>query len=132
MLELHEVVELLLPERKLGSKAAVVGRVVGWREQRQHEWLGRAAKDAVKRVIVSGRNRVVLVIVAAGARDRQSHQPARHHVDPVVDDVVNVPHEVRTDRQEPQRGKLRRSHFCSVSPLCPTRRVTARVTIVIQ
>jgi hypothetical protein len=52
--------------------------------------LGRGGEDAVERVIVLDRDRVELVVVAAGARDRQAQEGARDDVDPVVDDVVLV------------------------------------------
>ena len=63
----------------------------------------RTAEDAVERVVVVGRDRVELVVVAAGAGDRQAHQAAGDDVDPVVDDVVRVVHEAPAERQEAHR-----------------------------
>ncbi len=68
---------------------------------RDHRLAG-AGQDAVERVIVAGRDRVELVVVAAGAGDRQAHQPPADHVDPVVDHVVEVAHEPAAQRQEAQ------------------------------
>ena len=65
--------------------------------------LDRAGEDAVERVIVVGRDRVELVVVAAGAGDRQAEQAAADDVDPVVDDLVLVVEEPAADGQEPQR-----------------------------
>ena len=73
------------------------------RPERRDGRLVRAGEDAVQRVVVGRRDRVELVVVAAGARDGQPHQPARHHVDPVVDDVVRVVEEPPAERQEAHR-----------------------------
>ena len=59
--------------------------------------LGRAGEDAVKRVVVFGRDRVVLVVVAAGAGDRQPQKTAGDDVDPVVDDVILIEQEPPAD-----------------------------------
>ena len=50
-------------------------------------------KDAGKRVVVLGADRVEFMVVAAGALDRQAHQSPEGRVDPIVDDIV-------LDRQE--------------------------------
>ena len=52
-----------------------------------------ALKDAGKRVVVLGADRVEFMVVAAGALDRQTHQSPEGRVDPIVDDIV-------LDRQE--------------------------------
>ena len=44
----------------------------------------RVQEDAGQRVVVLGRNRIVLVIVAAGAADGQAEEAARHDVDAIV------------------------------------------------
>ena len=49
---------------------------------------GRAGEYAVQCVVVGRADRIELVIVAAGARDREAHHAARDDVDAVVDDVV--------------------------------------------
>ena len=46
-----------------------------------------AAKDAGHRVVVPGRDRVKLVVVAAGARDGQAEERPGRHVDLLIDDV---------------------------------------------
>ena len=52
-----------------------------------------ALKDAGKRVVVSGADRVEFMVMATGALDRQTHKPPKGRVDSIVDDVV-------LDRQE--------------------------------
>ena len=42
------------------------------------------------------------MIVAARARDRQSHEPTRHYVDLVVEHVVQVIHKTLPNRQKPE------------------------------
>jgi hypothetical protein len=44
----------------------------------------RAGEDAGQRVVVLGRNRVELVVVAAGTRDGQPQKTPREGVDPVI------------------------------------------------
>ena len=85
-------------------KRLILGRLLRRRDQRQ---LGRgrtAREHAVQRVIVVGRNRVVLVVVAAGAGDRQAQQAAGRRVDLVVDVVVVVV-ELAARRQKAERGQ---------------------------
>ena len=55
-------------------------------------------EDAGQRVVVGGGNRIVLVIVAAGARYRQSQKTARDHVDTVVARIRNALRFVDADR----------------------------------
>ena len=59
----------------------------------------------MERVIVVGWNRVVLVVVAAGAGDRQSQQTAANDVDAVVDDLVLVQQEPPPDGQKAHGGQ---------------------------
>ena len=72
-------------------------RVAGLFEPGQLVGLDRAGEDAVERVVVLGGDRVELVVVAAGAGDRQAEQAAADDVDPVVDDVVLVVQEPPAD-----------------------------------
>src|SRR5262249_34322084 len=48
----------------------------------------RAEENAGKTVIVFGRNRVELVIMAAGASERQSEERPADHIDLIVGDIV--------------------------------------------
>ena len=52
-----------------------------------------ALKDAGKRVVVSGADRVEFMVMATGALDRQTHKSPEGRVDSIVDNVV-------LDRQE--------------------------------
>ena len=90
-----EVASALSPR---GRRRAISGQLGG---------LDRAGEDAVERVIVLGRDRVELVVVAAGAGDGQAEQAAGDDVDPVVDDLVLVVEEPPADGQEPQRRQRR-------------------------
>src|SRR5262249_33013986 len=64
----------------------------------------RAAKDTVQRIVVGLRDRIVLMIVAAGACDGEPQEASRDDVDTVVENVVRVAPEVPADRQKPARG----------------------------
>ena len=48
------------------------------------------------------------MIMAARARDRQPEEATSDHVDPVVDDVVGISHEMHPDGQEPHRAQRAR------------------------
>ena len=63
-------------------------RGVRWRDHRLVGRFDRAGEDAVQRVVVGGRNRIELVIVAARAGDRQPEERLRRDIDPIVDDVA--------------------------------------------
>ena len=71
-------------------------------------------EHAGERVVVLRRDRVVLVVVAAGAADRQPEEAARHHVDAIVplvrardfDGAVVV--EPGSEPEEPERGQRAR------------------------
>ena len=88
--------ELALEVEELGARFRGVDRGQVGR-------LDRAGEDAVERVVVVGRDRVELVVVAAGAGDREAEQAAGHDVDPVVEDVLLVVEEPPADRQEAER-----------------------------
>ncbi len=88
-------------ERTLRIRSILVG-------DRGDEPLGAVAEDAVESVVIGRGDRVVFMIVAAGARDRQPERAARDHVNPIVDDVVRHPEEPPTEGQEPHRGQIGR------------------------
>ncbi len=81
---------ILLQLFELLFKGKVGGGSLRRADQGQIFRLGRAGKDAVQRVVIFGRDRIVLGVVTAGAGDGQAHEAATDHVDAVVDDVVNV------------------------------------------
>ncbi len=66
-----------------------------------------AGDDAGQGVVILGRDRVVLVVVAAGAGHRHRQKGAARHVDLIVNHVIaELPgvlcvHSLRADRQEP-------------------------------
>ena len=78
-----------LPRRKTYGSYGVVGIDQLGRRIVVRLFL-RAGEHAVQRVVVGRGDRIELVIVAAGARDREPHHAAGHDVDAVVDDVVLV------------------------------------------
>ena len=86
----YEILQRLQPLFHLGierpSFLRVGGGPVGGRQGGFH----RAAEHPVKRVIVGRGDGVVLVVVATGAANGQSHQAARGHVYAVVENVVDV------------------------------------------
>ena len=63
-------------------------------------------EHAVERVVVGRRNRIELVIVAAGAGDGQPHQAAGHDVDAIVVDVERVVEEPAAEREEAHRRRV--------------------------
>ena len=65
-----------------------------------------AAEDAVQRVVILRGDGIEFVIVAARARAGEAHQPFRHDINAVVEDVVEVPHETLADGEETERGEL--------------------------
>src|SRR5579885_2644567 len=92
--------------RACNSLAKAAYSLVGGGSANNGGTVGSAAGEhAVQCVVVPHRNRVELVVVAAGAADRQAEQAAADHVDAVVDDVVGVVHEAPAQRQEAQRGQ---------------------------
>ena len=78
------VVLLFLAQRLLD------GLDLGLRNERQLDIFG-AGEYARQRVVIDGRDRIVLVIVAAGAGDGQSEEAAGQRVDPVGNLVHSVP-----------------------------------------
>ena len=87
-----------------------IGRGLKRRLQRRFRC---AAKHAVQRIIIRRRNGVVLVVVTARARNGQPHQPARRHVDAVIENVVDVPRKPRAEREKAE-GRQRRFIFAEV------------------
>ena len=63
----------------------------------------RAGEHAVKAVIVPLPDRVVFMVVAAGAGHRQAQKPARGRINLVVNLVVGIAVENPAQRQETQR-----------------------------
>ena len=105
MLGRQEVAQLLLPRAKFLDKLRVSRRLWWIDGFGRYRRLSRTGQYAVERIIVLGGNRIELVVVAPGTSDRQAHETAANDVDPIIDHVVNVAHEPRTDRQKPQRGQ---------------------------
>ena len=68
-----------------------LSKLLGLRLQVSRDFLAEidaALEDAGEGVIVLCADRVVFVIMASGALDRQSHQAAKSRVDAIIDDVV--------------------------------------------
>ena len=107
MLGVGQRVERLLSLLQLTLESVVARRVGRIADQRQLAGLVAAGEDAVQRVVIFAENRVVFVIVTAGAADRQPQQPPRHHVDLIVDVVVFV-RVFPPYRQEAHRRQIRR------------------------
>ena len=64
------------------------------------------AKHAIERVVIRLRNRIELVIVAAGTATVSPIRPRDHHIDAIVDDVVRVVHEVAADVRNPSAASV--------------------------
>ena len=70
-----------------------------------------AIKDPRQRIIIGGRNRIELVVVAAGASDRQTQKRARRDIELIVDNVgqhlffVGIAVAPRPDRQKSGRNR---------------------------
>ena len=110
-------------------------RIVGLVGIHQQQWrrlvlrFVRTGEHPVQRIVVGGRYRVVLVVMAAGTRDGQPHQAAAHHVDPIVDDVVPVVDETPSQRQEARRrfgGRIVQTVCCQ---LCQDEPVVGHVLV---
>ena len=102
----HEVGPFLLQAGELGLE---LHRLLGRREGLQQRFLLRllgGAEDRVQRVVLARRDRVELVVVAAGAGHGQALHPAHHDIDAVVDDVVLVVQEAAPQRQVAERGEV--------------------------
>ena len=93
---LHLVLSLPL----LGEVSGVLRRIGLCAEQGFLRWLLAGGEDAVEAIILSSRDGVVFVIVAAGALDGQAHRATRHDVDAVVNDVGGVVQEAAAQREE--------------------------------
>ena len=96
------------------QKNVRIERLVLFRERHRHQRfrfvplrLAGTAEDAVQRVVIGRRNRVVLVVVTASTADGQGHRPSADDVDAIVDDVVDVVQKPPTKRQESQRRQVR-------------------------
>src|SRR5690606_28777869 len=72
----HEILVSLLPPCELLLEFRVSLRLLGLRDERQIVRLDRVLEDVVERVVVGSRARLVLVVVAAGALDREAHEAA--------------------------------------------------------
>ena len=109
-----ELLERLLPFLQLLLVGLVLlGQL--WRRIQAHGLFARAEEDAVERVVVGGWDRVELVVVAAGAGEREAHHASRHRVEPVVDDVVDVVDEAPADGEEAHRREV--ALFVSKHPI---------------
>ena len=71
-----------------------------------HEPIDAVLENAVQRVVVTGRDRVVLVVVTAGAGHGETEHAPGDHVDTVVDDVGSVAEKPPAEREK--------SHRCEV------------------
>src|SRR5207247_534055 len=82
---------------------------------------GRAGEDAGQRIIIPCRNGIKLVVVAAGATDRQTEKGARRHIDLLVHDVhlqLSFPRlekELRSQHEKPRRDELLVALFIAVA-----------------
>ena len=99
--------ELLLPLGKAGLKRSDLV-VAGCCRRRcgadPQQLFGAAGEHPVEGVVVVGGDGVVLMVVAAGAGDREPHRGAGHRVDAVVDDVVGDAEEATAEGEEAHRG----------------------------
>ena len=93
MLSLKELLQLLLFLLELLLENDKSLRSFGSLDRLRQLRFHGAGKHSVKRIVIARRDRIELVIVAAGASNRQTHQTAGRHVNAVVDDVVDVVHE---------------------------------------
>ena len=100
----HAVVQLLLTHSQLVRKY-VVFRAPGRRLANLRQAFRAVEKDAVQRVIVFGRNRIVFVVVAASTTDCEPQHSATDHVDTVVDDVMRDAQKSATEREVAHRGQ---------------------------
>ena len=81
----------------------------------------RALEDAGQRVVIRRRDRVELVVVAAGTAQRQAEERSADRVNLLVDNVhlhfdrVVFGEHFRADRQEPRRGHPRKFRLGSLA-----------------
>src|SRR5262245_719229 len=103
MLALAKLNQSALARGQLALEGNVLAGPWRWVKHRRHLRLDAAGKHAVEGVVVLLRDRVVLVIVAAGTGNGQAEQAARHRIDSVIEDVVLVVHETPAQGQKAQR-----------------------------
>ena len=103
----HEIIQHLQPLFHLRVKRASIFGIDRGPEGRLQRRLRRTAEHAVQRIIIRRRNGVILVVVAARAGNRQPQQPARGHIDAVVEYVVDVAGKPRAQREKTQCGQRR-------------------------
>ena len=86
----------------------IVGRRC-WIEQRQLLRLAGIGEDREEGIVVPRRNRIELVVVAAGAADGQAQQPTRDDIDLVVEFLLpRHPKSPPGERQESERRQIAR------------------------
>ena len=92
-LNLRLLLQIILILRRIAqrTKQRVFGRLLAAREH------------AMQRVVVPGRDRIKLMVMAARARDRQTQRSARHYINPVVNDVVLIVQEAAAQREKAHR-----------------------------
>ena len=93
--------------RQTPRKILLEGRRAG-PSREGHEPIDAVLENAVERVVVTGWDRVVLVVVTAGAGHGETEHPPGDHVDPVVNDVGSVAEEPPAEREKPHRGEMLR------------------------
>ena len=70
---------------------------------RRDRRLAGTGQHAVERVVILGRDRIELMVVASGAGDRQAHEAPADDVDPIVNHVMDIAHEPAAEREKPER-----------------------------
>src|SRR4030095_14467356 len=65
------------------------------------------AEHAVKRIIITRRDWIELVIVTPRASDCQAHRRATENIDAIVDDVVHHAEKAPANSEEAHGGKVR-------------------------
>ena len=102
LIDLLNAIEPFLVERLLLREP---GRLP---EQRQFVRLADVRQDRVQRVVILGRNRIVLVIVAARTGHRQSEQASRDRIDAIVHGLGIAVRKFAPEAQEAERGQMPR------------------------
>ena len=93
---------------RVGELLTALGQLGIFRLRERHQPVVAAMKNTVERVVVSRRDGIVFVIVAARTSHGERHAAARHHVDAVIDDVVRHPDESPAAGDESHRRQVRR------------------------
>ena len=101
-----ELGELLLIIRPVGVARGVLADEERVADDGVLLRLDDRGEDAVQRVVVGGRDRVELMVVATGAGDGQAQETLRGGVDALVDGVIVVL-EALADGDETERGEAR-------------------------